>query len=94
MRRNTTPAYDLSGRYATDLFTDEAVHVIRTHNKNKPLFLYLSHLAVHAGNRGKLLEAPQDVVDRFRHITNPNRRTYAGSYFIAKLENPTPECQI
>ena len=48
------------GVYATDIFTDEAVSVIRTHAREKnqvtsqgeerPLFLYLAHLAVHSAN--------------------------------------------
>lgn len=78
MRRNITPAYDLQGRYATEMFTDEAVHLIRSHNKNTPLFLYMSHLAVHAGNPGKFLEAPQEAINKFLHIADPNRRTFAG----------------
>ena len=73
-----SPAVDLSGRYATDVFTDEAVRIIQTHNGSSPLFLYLAHLACHAGNMGKLLEAPKDVIDKFGHIIEPNRKTYAG----------------
>jgi hypothetical protein len=79
-RRNLSAAWDLSGRYATDVFTEEAERIIQEHNSTAPLFLYLSHLACHAGNAGKLLEAPQRVIDRFRHIMEPNRRTYAGMY--------------
>jgi hypothetical protein len=71
-------AWDLDGQYATDVFTEEAVRIIQEHDSTTPLFLYLSHLAVHAGNAGKLLEAPQEVIDKFRHIPEPNRRTYAG----------------
>ena len=84
MRRNETPAYDLVGRYATDMFTDEAVRNIQGHDKKNPLFLYVSHLAVHAGNTGKLLEAPQDTINRFQHINDVNRRTYAGKYSIKR----------
>ena len=76
-------AWDLQGEYATDVFTDEAVRIIEEHDRNRPLFLYLSHLAVHAGNSGKLLEAPQDVINKFRHIPEPNRRTYAGKWILA-----------
>jgi hypothetical protein len=72
------PALDLSGRYATDVFTEEAVRIIQEHDTSTPLFLYLAHLACHSGNIGKLLEAPQDVIDKFSHIIEPNRRTYAG----------------
>lgn len=79
LRRNGTLAYDLVGRYATDVFTEEAVNVIHSHNIGRPMFLYVAHLAVHAGNRGKLLEAPQEVINKFQHIEDPQRRTYAGN---------------
>jgi hypothetical protein len=72
------PALDLSGRYATDVFTDEAVNIIEEHDTSSPLFLYLAHLACHAGNIGKLLEAPNDAIDKFGHIMEPNRKTFAG----------------
>lgn len=67
------------GQYATDVFTDEAVDTILNHDNSKPLFLYMSHLAVHAGNDAKLLEAPQEVINQFRYISNAGRRTYAGN---------------
>ncbi|CAG2066655.1 unnamed protein product, partial [Timema podura] len=63
--------------YATDVFTDEAVRLISNHRETEPLFLYLAHLAPHAGNKGKLLEAPQEVINKFDYIADPNRRTYA-----------------
>lgn len=86
LRRNLTPAYDLVGAYATDVFTDEAVETIRRHDTRIPLFMYLSHLAVHAANRGKFLEAPQEVINRFQHIADPNRRTFAGNYESGPLK--------
>jgi hypothetical protein len=82
LRRNLSAAWELAGRYATDVFTDEAVRIIQGHDASPlgpPLFLYLAHLAVHAGNRGKLLEAPQQEINKFGHIGDPNRRTYAGN---------------
>jgi len=81
-RRNLSAAWDLSGRYATDVFTEEAERIIQKHNSSTPLFLYLAHLACHAGNAGKLLEAPQQVINRFSHIMEPNRRTFAGRYLL------------
>jgi hypothetical protein len=72
------PALDLSGRYATDVFTEEAVHIIEHHDTSSPLLLYLAHLACHAGNVGKLLEAPKYAIDKFGHIIEPNRKTFAG----------------
>jgi hypothetical protein len=82
LRRNLSAAWELAGRYATDVFTDEAVRIIQGHDASPlgpPLFLYLAHLAVQAGNPGKLLEAPQQEINKFRHIGDPNRRTYAGN---------------
>jgi len=60
-------AWDLEGEYATDVFTNEAVRIIEE-DQSRPLFLYLSHLAVHAGNSGKLLEAPQEVINKFTFL--------------------------
>ncbi|KAJ4450929.1 hypothetical protein ANN_02364, partial [Periplaneta americana] len=87
LRRNLSTAWDLSGHYATDVYTDEAVRIIQSHDASPlgpPLFLYLAHLAVHSGNRGKLLEAPQAEIDKFKHISDPNRRTYAA--MVSKLD--------
>ncbi|KAG8279009.1 hypothetical protein J6590_008028 [Homalodisca vitripennis] len=84
LRRNYSSAWDVVGQYATDVFTDEAVHLIDNHPPHKPLFLYLAHLAVHAGNQGKLLEAPQDEINRFSYISDPNRRSYAA--MVSKLD--------
>ncbi|PSN49059.1 hypothetical protein C0J52_10595 [Blattella germanica] len=89
LHRNLSTAWDLAGRYATDVFTDEAVRIIQAHDYTPlgpPLFLYMAHLAVHSGNRGKLLEAPQAEIDKFRHITDPHRRTYAGGH-VAHLSH-------
>lgn len=86
-RRNMSAAWDMSGRYATDVFTEEAERIIQEHDASTPLFLYLAHLACHAGNAGKLLEAPQPVIDKFRHIMEPNRRTYAGRSRLFLVSN-------
>jgi hypothetical protein len=88
-RRNLSAAWDLSGRYATDIFTEEAERIIQDHNSTSPLFLYLSHLASHAGNAGKLLEAPQYTINMFRHITEPNRKTYAGKSVSLRVTEVT-----
>jgi hypothetical protein len=71
-------AWELDGQYATDVFTNVSMDIIKSHNKSTPLFLYVAYSAVHAGNVGKLLEAPQEVINKFSYISDPNRRTYAG----------------
>lgn len=40
-------------------------------------------MAPHAANKGKFLEAPQETVDKFSHIPNVDRRTYAGMHLIS-----------
>ncbi|XP_037824273.1 arylsulfatase B-like, partial [Lucilia sericata] len=77
MRRDLEPCPELSGIYATDLFTREAVHVIRNHNVEKPLFLLMSHLAVHTGNEDNPMEAPEEELEKFDYISDPQRRAYA-----------------
>lgn len=54
--------------------------MINDHDPRVPLFMYLSHLAPHTGNEGKLLEAPQETVQQMAYIVDANRRTYAGFY--------------
>jgi hypothetical protein len=81
MRRGLEPAWDLHGQYSTDVFTKEAVRLIKAHNASKPLFLYLAHAAVHSGNPYNPLPAPDEAVAKFSAITNYNRRRFAGNRF-------------
>nr|CAD7449136.1 unnamed protein product [Timema bartmani] len=76
---NSTP--EDRGQYATDLFTREAVDIILSHDKSRPLYLQVAHLAVHSGNDTLQLEVPDvDATERrFSYITNPRRRLFAGS---------------
>jgi hypothetical protein len=88
MRRNLEVAEDARGLYSTDLFTEEAVRIIEEHDYNSSsLFLYLAHLAPHAGNYENPLQAPEDAVGRFSHIGDPSRRKYAGSGERSVLRN-------
>ncbi|KAK4887227.1 hypothetical protein RN001_003498 [Aquatica leii] len=84
LRQNTQPAWEFAGKYATDVFTNHAINTIHSHDHNKPLFMVMSHLAVHSANPGKLLEAPQETIDKFKYITDSNRRTYAA--MVSKLD--------
>lgn len=58
--------------YATELLGREAVRVIEKHDTAKPLFLYLPFTAPHAP-----YQAPQEYLDRYKNIQDPNRRAYA-----------------
>jgi len=70
--------------YATNVITDEAVRFIED-NRDRPFFLTISYNAPHYGkgwdDREKellnILQAPQDYMDKFTHIEDPTRRTYA-----------------
>ncbi|XP_076645892.1 arylsulfatase B [Halictus rubicundus] len=74
MHRGDDPAHGINREYATNLFTEEAVKVIENHELTRPLYLHVSHLAVHAP-----LEQPagDDNDSDFRQIREPNRRKYA-----------------
>lgn len=77
MRRNLEMAYDVNGKYATELFTSEAVNLINDHDFNVPLFMLLTHLAPHAGNEEKPMEAPEEIIEKFNYIKDERRRTLA-----------------
>lgn len=69
-------------RYATDVFTEEALKIIESSKqKNTKMFLMVSHLAVHSGNKGpNHLEVSNKTYndEAFSYIENENRRLYAG----------------
>ncbi|XP_065216697.1 arylsulfatase B-like isoform X2 [Planococcus citri] len=76
-RRGMNVTWDYDGQYATDLFTQESVDIISSHNTSEPLFLYLAHLAVHSANARDYLQAPAEIIDQFKYITDENRRKFA-----------------
>ncbi|KAL4707476.1 hypothetical protein ACJJTC_000120 [Scirpophaga incertulas] len=71
-------SHDLFGKYATDIYTEEAVKLIKYHNRTQPLFLVVAHSAVHSGNPYEPLRAPEDVVAKFSHIQDRQRQKFAG----------------
>ncbi len=58
--------------YATHLQADEAVRLIRSRDKQRPLFLYTAFSAPHLPN-----EAPKETIDKYRGIDDENRRIHA-----------------
>lgn len=79
-------------RYATEIFTQEARKVIEScKDEKKPMFLMISHLAVHTGDPGpNLLEVSNKTYNDeiFNYIENKDRRLYAGNiYQYVKLLN-------
>src|SRR5215470_11971367 len=58
--------------YVTQLLGQDAVKLIGGHDPKTPLFLYLTFTAPHAP-----YQAPQEYLDRYKHIVDRNRRAYA-----------------
>jgi arylsulfatase A-like enzyme len=58
--------------YSTTLLGDEAVRLIEQHETSRPFFLYVPFNAPHSP-----LQAPQEYLDRYAHIQDHKRRTYA-----------------
>ncbi|XP_050425419.1 arylsulfatase B-like isoform X2 [Adelges cooleyi] len=78
MRRDLQPDWSSAGKYSTHLFTEEAVDIIHGHNSTAgPLFLYVAHLAPHAGPYADPLQAPPEVISQFDYIKDKNRQKYA-----------------
>ncbi|XP_019866149.2 arylsulfatase B-like [Aethina tumida] len=85
LRRDGEAAFEEVGKYSTDLFTEYAINTIENNDVNKPLFMTVAYNAVHASNQGKPLEAPQETVNKFKHIADANRRTYAA--MVSKMDD-------
>ena len=58
--------------YVTELLGTDAVKLIEKHDPKVPLFLYLTFTAPHAP-----YQAPQEYLDRYKSVADPNRRAYA-----------------
>ena len=66
--------------YTTQLLGADAVRLIEAHDPSTPLYLYLAFNAPHTP-----YQAPQEYIDRYKDITDPTRRVYAG--MIACLDD-------
>ncbi|XP_055337653.1 arylsulfatase B-like [Paramacrobiotus metropolitanus] len=75
-----------TGQYLTELLTAKANERIKNHNFNqKPLFMYIAHLAAHFANTEDPMQAPDRYTNRFDHIAHSGRKTTAG--MIAALDD-------
>lgn len=84
MHRGDDPAHGMNRQYATDLFTKEAIRIIEDHEHARPLYLQISHLAVHAP-----LEEPANEYASDIQIREPNRRNYASTYTVTSTQMKT-----
>ncbi|KAF7641222.1 hypothetical protein LDENG_00288650, partial [Lucifuga dentata] len=73
LRDGEEAATTYKGAYSTELFSQRASSIIRKHDPNKPLFLYVAMQAVHAP-----LQVPDRYVAPYVSIQDHNRRLYAG----------------
>ncbi|KAL8595795.1 hypothetical protein ACOMHN_012214 [Nucella lapillus] len=67
---NTTIYPSAETDYTTDIFTNRTQDLIRQH-KSEPFFIALHYTAPHWP-----LQAPQEYLDKYAHITDKDRRTY------------------
>ncbi len=58
--------------YSTTLIGNDAVRFITEHNTNNPLYLYLTFNSPHTP-----YQAPQEYLDKYKHISDPSRRAYS-----------------
>jgi arylsulfatase A-like enzyme len=68
--RNDRPVKERG--YVTQLWGADAVAQVDAHDPKTPLFMYLAFTAPHSP-----YQAPAEYVDKYRHIEDPTRRTYA-----------------
>lgn len=66
--------------YVTELLGDDAVRLLGTRDRQKPLFLYLAFTAAHTP-----YQVPKEYLERFASIPDETRRTYAA--MIACLDD-------
>lgn len=76
----------MSEKYLTEFLTDQSIAIIKSHNHTKPLYLQISHAAVHTAKGGTadqeagIMQVPdlRENDRTFAHIANPDRRLFAG----------------
>ncbi|XP_015431893.1 PREDICTED: arylsulfatase B-like [Dufourea novaeangliae] len=80
--------YDIPGKlsvdynyeYLTDVITERAENIIVNHNTKKPLYLQLSHVAVHSSDSKDVMEVrdKEEVNSTLGYIEDFSRRKFAG----------------
>lgn len=76
--RDNKPVHEKG--YSTQLLGADAVKYIQARKPGEPFYLYLTFNAPHTP-----YQAPQEYIDRYKHIEDPTRRIYAG--MIACLDD-------
>ncbi|XP_070551019.1 arylsulfatase B-like [Ptychodera flava] len=73
LREDFTPDFDQDGVYSAELFAEKAANYVANHDKNEPMFMYLSLQSVHGP-----LQVPDKYLDRFNFVSNIGRRMKLG----------------
>ncbi|XP_065281154.1 arylsulfatase B-like [Dermacentor albipictus] len=76
--RDLRPSRSDDGAYYTHIVNKEAVSIIRSHPKEKPMFLYVAHLAPHFATERERLQVPEIYLRGYDAIGHVNRTLYAG----------------
>lgn len=77
-RRGLTASSVDNGTYYTHIVSQEAESIIKNHDKNKPMFLYLAHVAPHYATERERLQVPENYTQGYESIGHYNRTLYAG----------------
>lgn len=80
-----TVSYADDGKYVTDVIAQESVEIIHNHDKTQPLFLLMSHAAVHTP-----VQAHSRMAEEFSYINctpalHNKRQIFAGEIVIFVL---------
>lgn len=81
LRRNFEDVREYAGQYATDVLTKEAVKVIKNHDKESPLLLVVTPLAIHSADEANPLQPKVEDMKKFPYIESEDRRKLAGEFF-------------
>ncbi|XP_067057174.1 arylsulfatase B-like isoform X1 [Acropora muricata] len=72
-RNGTDPVTNLDGKYATYEYVKRIQEIVRYHNPEQPLFLYMAFQNVH-----NPIQAPEEYVKKYDFIDQRMRRVHAG----------------
>ncbi|ESO91396.1 hypothetical protein LOTGIDRAFT_182669 [Lottia gigantea] len=73
LRDNEKIAWDQKGKYSAQFFADRASDIIKQHDTQKPLFMYLPFQNVHAP-----IQVPPKYSDLYPHVVNYGRKHFSG----------------
>jgi arylsulfatase A-like enzyme len=81
-RMNETVDWSGNGGYSTEIYAKRVVDIVRNYdvekNQKSPLFIYFAPNAPHAP-----LQAPENYVDRVRHLNGTGTLSYQSLYYAA-----------